>query len=376
MDRRKFLWLGSAAIATIAGCQWSNPFDRRDRLRVTGLLGALPSKIVDQFEAASALNLEYKAENMPVKLWQELQNYSKLESNLMPQVASLGDGWLDQAIAQSLIEPISPELLSKISQWQQLPTLWQQSVTRNQQVWAIPYRWGTTAIAYRQDKLKFEISKWSDLWRPELKRKLTLPDDPREVIGLALKKLGQSYQLENLETSPDLWRSLTEDLKNLHSQVLTYTSDNYLQALLADDSLAAVGWTSDMYRAKRQNPNLKVVIPQEGTAMWSDVWVIPKNPANNPANNPENNPNNQTNKGVAEWIDFCLSPAIAAQITALTDAISPARDLSQVPDSVKADPIKFFAADILAKSELLLPLSPAATQEYDQLWTKLRSGSL
>ncbi len=375
MDRRKFLWLGSAAISTIAGCQWANPFDRRDRLRVTGLLGALPSKIVDQFEAVSNLNLEYKAENMPAKLWQELQNYAKLEPNLAPQVSSIGDGWLDQAIAQSLIQPISSELLSKIPQWQQLPTLWQQSVTRGQQVWAIPYRWGTTAIAYRGDKLKFEISKWSDLWRPELKGKLTLPDDAREVIGLGLKKLGQSYQLENIGESQDLWRSLTQDLKNLHSQVLTYTSDNYLQALLTDDSFVAVGWTSDMYKAKRQNPNLKVVIPQEGTALWSDVWVIPRNPANNSASN-SNNQTNQTNRGVAEWIDFCLSPAIAAQITALTDAISPVRDLSQVPDSVKADPIKFFAADTLAKSELILPLSEASNQEYVQLWTKLRSGNL
>ena len=80
MDRRKFLIFGGAAIATLGGCQWSNPFDRGDRLRVTGLLGALPSKVISQFESASQKKTEYKAENLPAKLWQELQNYRHVRS--------------------------------------------------------------------------------------------------------------------------------------------------------------------------------------------------------------------------------------------------------------------------------------------------------
>ena len=75
-------------------------------------------------------------------------------------------------------------------------------------------------------------------------------------------------------------------------------------------------------------------------------------------------------------MDFCLTPAIAAQLTALTDAVSTSSELDQVPASVKADPIKFFSPDIFAKSELLAPLSPAAISQYQDLWTKMRSGQL
>ena len=360
MDRRKFLIFGGAAIASIGGCQLSNPFDQRDRLRISGLLVSIPSKVINQFEAASQKKIEFKAENLPSKLWQELQNYPTNNKDKTPNLTSIGDSWLDLAIANSLIQPITPNLLEKIPQWQKLAPLWQQSVTRNNQIWGIPYRWGTTAIAYRGDKLKFEIKQWSDLWRSELNQKLTLPDDAREVIGLVLKKMGQSYQQENLAANQNI-ATLTQELKSLNSQVLTYTSDNYLQSMLADDTLAAVGWTSDMYRAKRLNPNLKVVIPQDGTALWSDIWVIPKG---------------EVAIAAAEWMNFCLTPAIAAQITSLTDAVSPSSELDQVPTSVKSDPIKFFSPEILAKSELISPLSVSALLQYKDIWTKLRSGTL
>ena len=357
MDRRKFLVLGGAAIASLGGCQFSNPFDQRDRLRITGLLGAIPSKVINQFEAKYPQKIEFKAENLPSKLWQEIQNYPNSKDKI-PHVTSIGDGWLDLAIANSLIQPIAPNFLEKIPQWQKLSPIWQQSVTRNNQVWGIPYRWGATAIAYRSDKLKFDITQWSDLWRAELKSKLTLPDDAREVIGLVLKKMGQSYQQENLLENQDLASTLTKELNSLNSQVLTYTSDNYLQSLLADDALVAVGWTSDMYKAKRQNPNLKVVIPQDGTALWSDIWVMPRG---------------ESAIVAAEWMNFCLTPAIAAQITALTDAVSPSNELDLVPASIKAEPIKFFPKEILAKSELIAPLSPSAMLQYQDLWSKMRS---
>jgi putative spermidine/putrescine transport system substrate-binding protein len=361
MDRRKFLVFGGVAIASIGGCQWSNPFDQRDRIRIGGLLGAIPSKVINQFESTSQTKIEFKAENLPSKLWQELQNYPNITKDKAPHLMSIGDGWLDLAIAQSLIQPITPNLLEKIPKWQKLSPLWQQSVTRNNQVWGIPYRWGATAIAYRRDKLKFDITQWADLWRPELKLKLTLPDDAREVIGLVLKKMGLSYQSEDLAARPEVLTKLIQELKSLNSQVLTYSSDNYLQSLLADDTLAAVGWTSDMYKAQKLNPNLKVVIPQDGTALWSDMWVIPKG---------------EVAIAAMEWINFCLTPEIAAQISSLTDAVSTSSELNQVPASVKADPIKFFSQDILAKSELISPLSPSTLTQYKDLWTKLRSGTL
>jgi putative spermidine/putrescine transport system substrate-binding protein len=382
IDRRKFLWLsggiGGVALTALSGCQWANPFDRREKLRIMGLFGAVPAKSIERFQGTIAQKVEFKAENLPSQLWQGLQDFAKYRNaplkdkdklDSIPHVVSLADGWLDLAIAtqdqqgQSLIQPITPAILSRVTQWQQLEPQWQKLVMREQQIWGVPYRWGATAIIYRRDKLKFAIQRWSDLWRPELKLKLILPDDLREVMGLVLKKLGQSYQQENISQIAD-YANFIQDLKALHGQTLTYNSETYLQSLLADDAIAAVGWTSDMYRARRLNPELQIVIPQEGTALWSDVWVMPQGIS----------PDQQAI--AAQWMDFCVSPTAAAQITALTDARSTSLLMEQVPASIKADPIKFIDPAILANSEVITPLTASTLTQYQGIWTKLRSGNL
>jgi spermidine/putrescine-binding protein len=95
--------------------------------------------------------------------------------------------------------------------------------------------------------------------------------------------------------------------------------------------------------------------------LWSDIWVIPKG---------------EVEIAAMEWMNFCLTPEVTAQITSLTDAISPSSELEMVPASVKSDPIKFFSQDILAKSELMSPLPPSTLTKYKDIWTKLRSGTL
>ncbi|MEE3716447.1 extracellular solute-binding protein [Tumidithrix elongata RA019] len=358
MKRREFL-IGSSVMLGVGGCSL---FADANRLRILGLAGAIPSKVVGQFEGAFSKATELKTAKTSQELWQEL--LSKPDADKKFDLTSIGDAWLDSAIAQSLIQPISPNLLAQMPQWTKLDPRWQQLVTRKtgekSQVWGIPYRWGTTAIAYRLDKVKFEITKWADLWRPELKQKITLPDHPREVIGIVLKKLGDSYQQADLDSI----KALSAELKQLHQQVFVYTSDTYLQPLLIDDSWVAVGWSQDMRKLPLQDPNIKVIIPTEGTALWSDIWVLPK----------QGNPDNQA--AACHWMDYCLTPAIAAQISALTDAVTTSSALEQVPASVRADTIKFPAPQTIAQSEVLLPLSESTAKQYKEIWTKLRTNSL
>jgi len=353
--RRKDFIIGGTAIAlggSLGGCSL---FADPKRLRVLGLAGAVPSKVVKQFETRFSKPTELKAEATPEAIWKILKDTS--EPDKIPDVTSLGDAWLDLAIAQKLISPIASidEISKQVPQWTNLSPTWQQSATRNGQVWGIPYRYGVTAIAYRTDKVKTPITSWSDLWRSELKGKITVPDDAREVIGLVLKKLGYSYTTLNLKAIS----TLKSDLQQLQSQLLFYTSDTYLQPLLIDDSWVAVGWSQDIIKAAQQNPDIAVVIPSEGTALWTDMWVIPKK-------------NSENQAFVQNWLNFYLEPAIANQIAALTFANATNADINALPNSVTSDPVKFPNPRILAKSELISPLPEPMQQEYLQMWESLR----
>jgi putative spermidine/putrescine transport system substrate-binding protein len=340
IGRRKFLTAGGTIVLLAsAGC--SSP----EELKILGLAGAIPSRSLKEFEQKVG-KTNYKTESQTNDLWMRLQNPENTAD-----LVSLGDSWLDWAIASGKIQPFSPQMLDQIPNWQKLGR-WQ-ALGQREQVWGIPYRWGTTAIIYQQNKLKQPITSWADLWRPELERKLILPDDPAEVLGLVLKKLGHSYRGDDPQSIPDFVPSL----QALHRQVLTYTSRDYLQPLVIDSAYAAVGWSVDLVRAVRQYPELKVVIPQEGTALWADLWVIPKSASVKPA--------------ALAWINSSLTPEFSAQIAALTDANSPI-DSPLVPMSVRNDRLKFLDNQLLEKCEFIGNLPPALRQKQMEIWQKLR----
>lgn len=341
MLRREFLLAGGAI--ALSGCS------PNANLSVLGLAGAIPSRSLRSFEQKH-FRVDYKIEASPADLWRRLQN-----PELPAGVVSLGDSWLDMAIAKKLIIPFNPTLLAQVSRWQKLSPQWQALVTRNGEVWGIPYRWGVTAIAYRQDKVKPPITSWADLWQPELKRKITAIADANEILGLVLKKLGHSYHTPQIANLPNFLSALN----SLHRQILTYSNDAYLQPLLIDDALVAVGWSVDLVRLARQNPNIQVVIPQEGTALWADLWVLPQHSKT------------QLNSALT-WINATLNDDTSAEIAALTDANSVIASPT-LPASVRGDRIKFPADTILSKSEFISNLSAEQVQERLQIWQNLPS---
>ncbi|MFM7579284.1 MAG: ABC transporter substrate-binding protein, partial [Microcystaceae cyanobacterium] len=100
-------------------------------------------------------------------------------------------------------------------------------------------------IVYRREffrGLGWPPQDWADLWRPEVTQQLALVDQPREVIGLTLKKLGYSYNTPDLKAVPNL----AAQLQTLQAQVKFYSSQYYLQSLLNRDVAIAVGWSNEI----------------------------------------------------------------------------------------------------------------------------------
>ncbi|WP_413165162.1 extracellular solute-binding protein [Capilliphycus salinus ALCB114379] len=280
----------------------------------------------------------------------------------------IGDYWLTEAIQQGLVQPLDPKAWER---WNQLPPQWQALVTRNRQgkldpegeVWGAPYRWGTTVIAYRRDQfesLGWTPQDWGDLWREEIRDRFSVLNSPRETIGLTLKKLGSSYNTTNL----DQVDGLEEELRQLNRRVKLYDSDTYLKPLITGDTWLAVGWSTDFPEKFRRQHNIGVVVPASGTALWADVWVQPA-----------------SEKPVSEiplaqaWIDFCWRPEIATQMSLLTGTTSPIvvkMNPKDLPETLQTNPLLLPKAEILDRSEFLLPLEESTLKQYQSLWQEMR----
>ncbi|WP_009633934.1 extracellular solute-binding protein [Synechocystis sp. PCC 7509] len=382
MDRRDFLIQAGtmALLQLVAGC---NSQDKQ-KLQVQSLKGSIPAQLLGQFKAnlKQPANLEFApVEQLAtafdlLKSWQQpkVNNSSPWQLPAIPLInppapdvadlLTLGDFRLKEAIAQKLIQPLE---ITDLSQWQNLPSRWQELVRRNAQgevdingqIWAAPYRWGNTVIAYNRKKfesLGWTPTNWSDLWREELRSRISLPNQPREVIGLTLKKLGYSYNSQNLQQVSQL----ADQLKTLHQQVKFYSSDRYMEPLILGDTWLAVGWSSDVIPVIQRYQEIAAIVPQSGSAIWADVWVSPtKSPVN---------------KLLAkQWIDFCWLPQSQKQISILSKALSPIEiDINPTDVQEGLRNLLLVKSETFAQSEFLLPLPKETMQQYKSLWQAMK----
>ena len=382
-SRRSFLTIATATVLTqlISGCS-SNSVNV---LKILLLKDSVPLQLINDFrktvlqekkanfqpnaQLQSIFNLLEKwqkpAESPPKKSF-SLRIFNKSLDN--SHLATLGDSWLSSAIQQKLIQPLE---VNSLENWSKLPLNWQKLVRRDRQgklaengeIWGAPYRWGGVVIAYRQDKIKKIPRDWQDLWSSELRGRISLLDSPRETIGLTLKKLGYSYNTSDLTQVANL----EAELSALHQQVKFYSSDHYLQPLILGDTWLAVGWSTDILPISKRYSNIKFVIPQSGTSLWTDLWVKPQLPGDNIT---------KEQSALAQaWIDFCWQLKPAQQISLFTSGTSPilwSLDAHKLSKGLQKDAFITLATKSKENSEFLLPLEEETAKQYESLWLKIR----
>jgi putative spermidine/putrescine transport system substrate-binding protein len=368
MKRRQFLRsLGLLALEPLLfGCQQAPP----NQLQIKLLRGTFPNSLLGDFrrfsksnllavsafgQLAEGLKLLKEWENPPAPEsgwswrlpWQAPPNYQA--NNLI----SLGDTGLTAAIEQKLLQPLD---ISELPSWQKLAPQWQKLGSSNGQIWGAPYRWGSTVLIYRKDKLRQNNipfpTDWSDLWQPALKRKIVLLNQKQEVIGLTLKRLGHSYHTDPQEVS-----DLLPSLKQLHQQTLFYSSDRYISPLLTGDAWVAVGWSADVVGLLSRQNDLGIAIPVSGASLWADLWVQPHNAKTLPSSSPS----------IEQWIDFCWQKTAATKISTSANGASPVFSGQSLPPDLPEN-VLYKAFD---KGEFLPSLNAAQQQQYQKLWQEM-----
>ena len=169
--------------------------------------------------------------------------------------------------------------------------------------YSVPYCWGTVGILYNTKRLE-ELgvpapTKWADLWDERLSGEILMQDSVRDAFMVALKKDGYSMNSEN----EDELQQAKQDLIDQKPLVQAYVIDQVRDKMIGGEAAVGVIYSGEMLYIQNEVENLgldyklEYVIPEEGTNLWVDSWVIPKN-----AKNKEN---------AEKWIDFMCRPEIA-----------------------------------------------------------------
>jgi spermidine/putrescine-binding protein len=219
----------------------------------------------------------------------------------------------------------------------------------------VPFLWGTTGIGYNKTKVTDPVDSWAILWDPKYKDRILMLDDVREVFGSALKWKGHSVNT----TDPQV----LEQAKNLLIQqkplVKTYNSSSFDEVLLSGDVWLAHGWSGQLAKAADQNKDLAYVVPKEGATIWIDNLAIPKG-----VKHPDE---------AYTFLNFCLRPEIAGEITNFSGYASPNEAAKKfIKPEILNDPARYPTEETLANCEFLKDLGETTTL-LDRYWTEVKS---
>lgn len=159
--------------------------------------------------------------------------------------------------------------------------------------YSIPYCWGTVGILYNTKMVEEPIDSWTVLWDTQYKDNILMQDSVRDAFAVALKTLGYSLNstsIHELTQAKDL-------LVQQKPLVQAYVIDQVRDKMIGNEAAIGVIYSGEAIYTQTENPDLAYVVPKEGSNMWIDSWVMPKN-----APNKEN---------AEKFLDFLCSPEIA-----------------------------------------------------------------
>jgi len=221
--------------------------------------------------------------------------------------------------------------------------------------YSVPYMWGTFGILYNKTMVDDVVDSWDILWNEKYAGQILMLDSQRDSIGVSLKRLGYSMNTRDLN---ELEEAKNELIKQ-KPLVYAYVGDDVKQLMVAEEAALAVVWSGDAVAMMWENENLEYVYPKEGTNIWFDNMVIPKN---------------AKNKELAEqFINFLNRPDIAARNVQYIGYSTPnvaAQEL--LPEEIRNSQVAYPSKEILKNTEIFRDMKDMLSV-YDELWLEVKT---
>ncbi len=234
----------------------------------------------------------------------------------------------------------------------------------------VPYMFGTTGLGYDIRKIRARLPEapldsWDLIFKPEIVRHfadcgVAIVDAPDELQWITMRYLGldpEAPTREGIEAGMRLVQRIQPYVRYFHSSA-------YIDDLANGEICLALGWSGDIYQARRDAAdgiNVRYVIPREGTIIWFDILAIPAD-APHPLN-------------AHRLIDFLLRPDIAAANSQATWYATPNRDArALLPPALREDPMIYPDEQTMKRLHPDLPDPPWVVRLRNRAWVNAKAG--
>ena len=146
--------------------------------------------------------------------------------------------------------------------------------------YSVPYFWGSVGIIYNHntvDPKDVEEQGYEILRNEKYKDRIYIYDSERDSFMMALKALGYSMNTDDPEEIYDAYEWLLDMNDKMNP---TYVTDEVIDGMMNGNKDIAVVYSGDATYIQSENEDMSFWMPNEGTNLWYDAMVIPKNAQN------------------------------------------------------------------------------------------------
>lgn len=206
---------------------------------------------------------------------------------------------------------------------------------------SVPWQGGFAGIAWNKEKLPAGIKSVQDLWAPELKGRVGVLSEMRDTMGLIM--LDQGVDISGKWGDDEFNAAIDEFKKHVSDgQIRNIKGNSYKEDLANEDTLAAIVWSGDIVQLNAENNNKwDFIVPEAGGTLWNDNFMVPIGGG--------------VKKNVEEMINYYYDPAVAAEVAAYVNYITPVAGAKEAAMAIDPE---------LASNKLIFPDETMLSNAY------------
>lgn len=301
--------------------------------------------LIDKFEKETGIKVNYSTYDTNEIMYAKIKDGSSNYDLVIPS-----DYMIEKMIKENLVEKID---FNNIPNYKYIGKDFKHLSYDPKDEYSVPYMWGTIGIVYNTKMVKKPVDSWDILWDKEYKDQIIMFNSVRDAMAIALKKLGYSMNSENPEQIKQAADALIEE-KPL---VQAYMVDEVKDAMVSGEAAVAPVWSGDASIITSENPDIKYVIPKEGSNEWFDALVIPKGAKHK--------------KEAEMFINFLCDPENALQNVEYIGYQTPnTKTFEMLPEDMKEE---YPTKEELSKCQVFTDLNKETLKLYNDEWIRIFS---
>jgi len=223
--------------------------------------------------------------------------------------------------------------------------------------YSVPYLWGIVGIIYNTTLVDEEddVHSWDILWNEKYANNILMFSNSRDTVGIALKRLGYSFNTTDEDEIKEAAASLVEQ----KPIVQAYVMDEIFDKMIGGEAALAPYYAGDAIVMMEDNPDLDFAVPAGGTNLFVDAMCIPAN---------------SQNKEAAElYINFMCETLVALKNAEYVGYATPHAQAFTYLDEETQNSVTYPSDAVLEEAEAYIALPAATTSLLDSLWTNILS---